>query len=91
MEYNIDFQIIAGIFGIVIVIWAILYFLLDGYKELFKHFSKKSLQEKQFSIIFASEKERDRVLALMKRDKEETEDLEKQAALREQQNKNPQI
>lgn len=70
---------ITGILVLVMMILIILHFLFDICEIKFKHFSKKSLQEKEFSITFASEKERDRVLALMKRDKQETEDLEKQA------------
>lgn len=60
-----------------IVILVAINFLFYYSKELFKHFFKKSLQENEFIITFASEIERDRILTLIKRDREETEELEK--------------
>ena len=62
---------------ILITILLVVIIIIVSCLVLSKHFSKKNLQEKQISIIFASEIERDRVLALIERDRKETEDLEK--------------
>jgi len=73
MEFN--FYDIVGL----IILLLIVIFLFTICLVLFKQFLKKNLQEKQISIIFASEKERDAVLALIEKDKQETKELEKQA------------
>jgi cell division protein FtsL len=72
MEF--DFYNIVGL----IILLLIVIFLFTICLVLVKHFSKKNLQEKQINIIFASEKERDYVLTLIERDKQETAELEKQ-------------
>ena len=64
---------------IVIVMLPVINFILNLCAIKIKLFSKKSLQENVFIITFASEKERDRILTLIERDKQETEELEKQA------------
>lgn len=64
---------------IIIIILLLVNLILKINKVLFKQNFSKNLQEKQISIIFASEKERDAVLALIEKDKQETKELEEQA------------
>lgn len=79
MEFSLSTQIIVGSIVLVIMILLILHFIFDICEVKIKHFFKKSLQEKVFIITFASEIERDKVLTLIERDRQETEELEKQA------------
>lgn len=84
MEYSkffhgMDFTRFYVCLLVVILMLLVINFIFNLCTVKIKLFSKKSLQENVFIITFASERERDRVLALIERDKQETEDLEKQA------------
>jgi len=80
MEYSLS--IIEKTFcsiAVIIIILLLVNLILKINKVLFKQNFSKNLQEKEFIITFASEKERDAVLTLIKKDKQETEELEKHA------------